>query len=74
MEGEGNLFGTTPSPPARDHMSDYISMVLLVLVLALFGVALYALAAGQMTVAGLSFLSASITIYLRETRLRDEGP
>lgn len=55
-------------------MSDYISMVLLVLVLVLFGVALYALAAGQMTVAGLSFLSASITIYLRETRLRDEGP
>lgn len=54
-------------------MADYISMALLVLVLGLFGIALYALAVGQLTVAGLSFLSASISIYLRETRLGDEG-
>lgn len=53
-------------------MADRFSTVLAVLVVVLFGVALYALADGQLTVAGLSFLSASITIYLRETRLQDD--
>lgn len=55
-------------------MVDYLSTALIVLVLALFGLALYALAVGRLTVAGLSFLSASITIYLRETRVGDDGP
>ncbi|MFB6309933.1 MAG: hypothetical protein ABEH64_01995 [Salinirussus sp.] len=54
-------------------MADFISTALLVLVLALFGIALYALAIGRLTVAGLSFLSASVTIYLRETRLQDKS-
>jgi uncharacterized membrane protein len=55
-------------------MVDSLSAGLIALVVALFGLALYALAVGRLTVAGLSFLSASITIYLRETRVRDDGP
>lgn len=54
-------------------MADLISHGLIVLVLTLFGVALYALATGRLTVAGLSFLSASVAIYLRETRLQADG-
>jgi hypothetical protein len=40
-----------------------------VLVVALFGAALLAMAAGDYAAAGVSFLSASILIYFRETRL-----
>jgi len=35
----------------------------------LFGVALFAMAAGTLQVAGFSFLLASLVIYVRETRL-----
>ena len=70
--------GETYSVPRRLHpstpMVDSLSAGLIALVVALFGLALYALAVGRLTVAGLSFLSASITIYLRETRVRDDGP
>lgn len=45
---------------------------LAVLTLVLFAGALLAMSAGQLTVAGLCFLSASIVIYFRETRLRDQ--
>ncbi|WP_203229181.1 hypothetical protein [Halobellus captivus] len=39
------------------------------LVVVLFAVALYAFAAGNYAVAGVMFLSASLVIYFRETRL-----
>ncbi|MFB6218583.1 MAG: hypothetical protein ABEH77_05305 [Halobacteriaceae archaeon] len=35
---------------------------------ALFGVALFAMSSGQFMAAGMSFLSASLVIYIRETR------
>lgn len=54
-------------------MSEYVSTALVVLVVALFALALYAMAVGRLAVAGLCFLSASIVIYLRETRLQDGG-
>lgn len=54
-------------------MVDTVSIVLAVGAVALFGVALASMAVGEMLVAGLCFLSASIVIYLRETRLRDDG-
>jgi len=53
-------------------MSDAISTGLAVFAVALIGVALYGMAAGRLTVAGMCFLSASIVIYLRETRLQDD--
>lgn len=54
-------------------MADRISTGLAILAVALFGVALYAMAAGSYTAAGMSFLSASLVIYLRETRVRDDA-
>lgn len=54
-------------------MVDTVSMILAVGAVALFGVALASMAIGELLVAGLCFLSASIVIYLRETRLRDDG-
>jgi len=42
------------------------------LVVLLFGVALFALANGRHAVAGVSFLSASVAIYLRENYLIDK--
>jgi len=42
-----------------------------VLAVVLFGLALLAMAAGDFRVAGFSFLSASVVIYLRESRLVD---
>ncbi|MEF8780561.1 MAG: hypothetical protein V5A46_07765 [Haloferacaceae archaeon] len=47
---------------------DVIPTTLAVLAVALFGLALLAMAIGEFLVAGLCFLSASIVIYLRETR------
>ncbi|MEF8783684.1 MAG: hypothetical protein V5A39_05885 [Haloarculaceae archaeon] len=54
-------------------MVDTVSMSLAVGAVALFGVAIASMAAGELLVAGLCFLSASIVIYLRETRLNDDG-
>lgn len=41
------------------------------LAVGLFGVALLLLTVGNLRVAGLTFLSASLVIYFRETRLVD---
>ncbi|ERG96823.1 hypothetical protein [Haloquadratum walsbyi] len=41
-------------------------------VVILFGVGLIALSGGDFAVAGVTFLSASIVIYFRETRLIDD--
>ncbi len=53
-------------------MVETVPTVLAVVVVVLFGVALWAMSAGNFALAGTSFLSASIGIYFRETRLRDE--
>jgi len=55
-------------------MEDAVGTALAVFAVALLGVALYAMTAGSLTVAGMCFLSASIVIYLRETRLGDDEP
>jgi hypothetical protein len=54
-------------------MVDTVSMILAAGAVVLFGVALVAMAVGELLVAGLCFLSASIVIYLRETRLRGDS-
>jgi len=41
-----------------------------ILATGLFGLALVGMAAGELRLAGFSFLAASLVIYLRETRLR----
>jgi len=51
-------------------MPDAVPTMLALLIVATFAAALWLMAAGQLSVAGLSFLSASILIYLRERRLR----
>lgn len=53
-------------------MVAHVPTSLAILAVALIGVALYAMTIDRLTVAGLSFLSASIVIYLRETRLQEE--
>jgi len=55
-------------------MADAVSTGMAVFAVVLIGVALYAMAAGSYTVAGMCFLSASLLIYLRETRLQDAEP
>ncbi|GAA0302614.1 hypothetical protein [Halarchaeum salinum] len=40
-------------------------------VIALFALALYAMAVGRLGIAGVTFLSASVLIYLRERFLAD---
>lgn len=52
-------------------MSDAISTVLAAVAVVLIGVALFAMTTGNLTAAGMSFLSASLVIYLRETRTKD---
>ncbi|MEF8851921.1 MAG: hypothetical protein V5A44_00430 [Haloarculaceae archaeon] len=52
-------------------MVEVIPTVLAVLTVLLLGVALLAMTAERMTVAGFCFLSASLIIYLRETRSTD---
>ncbi|MFC6724344.1 hypothetical protein ACFQE1_08160 [Halobium palmae] len=42
-----------------------------ILTILLFGVALVSMAAGDLGIAGLCFLGASVAIYLREKRLLD---
>lgn len=52
-------------------MVELIPTGLAVLAVALFAGAILAMSADRLTIAGLCFLSASIVIYFRETRLRD---
>lgn len=52
-------------------MADVISTGLAVVAVVLVGAALLALNAGNLTVAGMCFLSTSIVIYLRQSRLQD---
>jgi len=47
-------------------MPEAIPTILALLVVVTFAVALWLMAAGRLNFAGLSFLSASILIYLRE--------
>ena len=47
-------------------MPELIPTALIAVIVALFAVALWAMANGRLTVAGLCFLSASVVIYLRE--------
>ncbi|WP_276273231.1 hypothetical protein [Haloarcula litorea] len=49
-------------------MADLIPTALAVLATALIGTALIAMTVGNLRAAGFSFLSASLVIYLRETR------
>jgi len=53
-------------------MADVVSTGMAVFAVVLIGLALYAMAARSLTVAGMCFLSASLVIYLRETRLQDD--
>jgi len=50
---------------AREAIMKLIPTALALVVVALFGVALLSMAAGDTAVAGVSFLSASLVIYLR---------
>jgi hypothetical protein len=49
-------------------MAGRLAIVLAVLATLLFVVALGAMAAGELSIAGVCFLFASFVIYLRETR------
>jgi hypothetical protein len=49
-------------------MESVVPTVLAVLAVVLFVAALAAMAVGELLVAGLCFLSASVVIYFRETR------
>jgi len=53
-------------------MPEVIPAALALLIVAAFAVALWQMAAGRLNVAGATFLSASILIYLRERRLRQD--
>lgn len=61
------LFG----PVWRTGMVNALAGGAVVLVVLLFGLALFAFANGDYATAGVTFLSASIAIYLRETYLLD---
>jgi membrane protein implicated in regulation of membrane protease activity len=50
-------------------MSRLLATGLAVLAVALAGVALFAMSAGNLQLAGFSFLSVSIVLYFRETRV-----
>lgn len=50
-------------------MTELVPTGLAILAVALLGLALIAMSIDRLTVAGLCFLSASLVIYLRETRL-----
>jgi hypothetical protein len=54
-------------------MGSVVPTVLAVLAVGLFVAALVAMAAGELLVAGLCFLSASVVIYFRETRVGTGG-
>lgn len=53
-------------------MVETVPTALALLAVALFAVALFAMSRGSLAVAGMSFLSASVVIYLRESRLEDD--
>jgi len=50
-------------------MAELVPTALAGLAVVLFGVALFSLRAGNFAVAGMSFMSASLVIYFRETRV-----
>lgn len=52
-------------------MADAISTGLAVVAVVLIVIGLIALSAGNLTAAGMSFLSTSLVIYLRESRGQD---
>jgi hypothetical protein len=54
-------------------MGSVVPTVLAILAVGLFVAALVAMAAGELLVAGLCFLSASVVIYFRETRVGTGG-
>ncbi|GAB3327419.1 MULTISPECIES: hypothetical protein [Haloplanus] len=54
-------------------MPEIVPTVLAVLIVVLFGVALSLMTVGRLDVAGVTFLSASLLIYLRE-RWLGRGP
>ena len=54
-------------------MTQVIQTVLAVVAAGLMVVALLAMASRNLAVAGMCFLSASLVIYLRETRFRNDG-
>jgi len=54
-------------------MPEVIPTALALLIVATFAAALWLMAAGRLSVAGLSFLSASILIYLRERWCRQNA-
>ncbi|WP_327053926.1 hypothetical protein [Halomicrococcus gelatinilyticus] len=54
-------------------MTQVIPTVLAVVAVGLMVVALLAMASQNLAVAGMCFLSASLVIYLRETRFRNDG-
>jgi membrane protein implicated in regulation of membrane protease activity len=47
-------------------MPEAVPTILALVIVVVFAVALWLMAAGRLSLAGLSFLSASILIYLRE--------
>jgi hypothetical protein len=51
-------------------MADLVPTLLALVIVALFGVALWTMTVGRLNAAGLSFLSASLLIYLRERWLQ----
>jgi hypothetical protein len=53
-------------------MADIVSRGLAVLALLLFVVAMFTMTIERFTAAGMSFLSASIVLYMRETRIGDD--
>ncbi len=52
-------------------MVELVPTLLAVVVVALFGLALWAMSAGNFALAGTGFLGASVGIYFRETRLQE---
>ena len=50
---------------------DPVAIALAALAVGLFAVALVAMSTDRLTAAGMSFLAASLVIYLRETRVAD---
>ncbi|QHS17660.1 hypothetical protein GWK26_11190 [haloarchaeon 3A1-DGR] len=50
---------------------DPIAVALAALAVGLFAVALVAMSTDRLTAAGMSFLAASLVIYLRESRVAD---
>ncbi|WP_318570810.1 hypothetical protein [Salinigranum marinum] len=58
---------------AREAIMKLIPTALALVVVALIGVALLSMAAGDTAIAGVSFLSASLVIYLRAKWLQRGG-